>query len=121
HYDHLVLATGGRARKLGVPGDGLPQVHVLRGIADVDAIRSHFQRGARVAIVGGGYIGLEVAAVAVKSGLHVTVLEAANRVLARVTAPQMSAFYETVHRHAGVDVRTGAPDNPIAPDSAPLR
>jgi NADPH-dependent 2,4-dienoyl-CoA reductase/sulfur reductase-like enzyme len=70
-------------------------------------LRQGFVPGARLLLVGGGYIGLEVAAVAVKSGLQVTVIEAADRVLARVTAPVLSAFYEQVHREAGVEVRTG--------------
>jgi len=120
-YDWLVLATGGRARRLGVPGEDLPQVHLLRGIADVDAIRARFVPGARVTIVGGGYIGLEVAAVAVKSGLAVTVLEALDRVLARVTAPQLSAFYERVHRDAGVDLRTGVAVRAIERDDQGVR
>ena len=106
-YDKLVLATGGRPRMLTVPGADLPGIHVVRGIQDVDRIREHFAAGKRLVIVGGGYIGLEVAAVATKAGLAVTVLESMPRVLQRVTAPEMSAFYEKVHRDAGVDVRTG--------------
>ena len=72
-YDRLLITTGARVRKLPVPGAGLPGVYYLRGIADVDALRQHFQAGTRLAVVGGGYIGLEVAAVAVKHGLKVTV------------------------------------------------
>lgn len=106
-YDKLVLAVGGRPRRLEVPGADLPNVFCLRGIEDVQAIRAQLQPGRRLAIVGGGYIGLEVAAVASKLGLQVTVLESMPRVLQRVTAPEMSAFYERVHREAGVDVRTG--------------
>lgn len=106
-YAKLVLATGGRPRLLSCPGADLPGIFALRGIADVEAIRAHFQPGKRLVIVGGGYIGLEVAAVATKAGLKVTVLESMPRVLQRVTAPEMSAFYERVHREAGVDVRTG--------------
>jgi len=75
-YDRLLLATGARVRQLPVPGAALAGVYYLRGIADVDALRQHFQPGTRLAIVGGGYIGLEVAAVAVKHGLKVTVIEA---------------------------------------------
>lgn len=109
-YDHLVLATGGRARRLQCPGLApdahLHNLHHLRSVADVDHIRRQFHKGARLVLVGGGYIGLEVAAVAAKAGLHVTVLEALPRVLARVTAPELSAFYESVHREAGVDIRT---------------
>lgn len=107
-YDRLVLATGGRARELGVPGARRPNVFPLRTIADVDRIRARLAAGKRVAIVGGGFIGLEVAAVCVKLGLEVTVLEGLPRVLARVTVPQVSAFFERVHREAGVDLRTGA-------------
>ena len=106
-YGKLVLATGGRPRLLTCPGADLPGIFVLRGIGDVEAIRPHFAAGKRLVIVGGGYIGLEVAAVAAKAGLTVTVLESMPRVLQRVTAPEMSAFYERVHREAGVDVRTG--------------
>ncbi len=107
-YRQLVLATGGRARPLPVPGADLPGVHLLRSVADVDAIRAQCHPGRHVVIVGGGFIGLEVAAVAVKLGLKVTVLEGLPRVLARVTAPQMSEFFEAEHRKAGVDLRTGA-------------
>jgi len=109
-YAHLAFATGGRPRRLpaaAAGADAADNFHYLRTLADVDRIRPRFVAGARLAIVGGGYVGLEVAAVAVKHGLKVTVLEAAPRVLARVTAPRVSSFYEQVHREAGVDVRTG--------------
>lgn len=106
-YDKLMLSTGGEPRKLNCPGADLPGIHVLRSIGDVDKIRAQMIEGSRLAIIGGGYIGLEVAAVARKSGIEVTVLEAMPRVLQRVTAPEMSEFYERVHREAGVDVRTG--------------
>ncbi|HUS23917.1 MAG TPA: FAD-dependent oxidoreductase [Candidatus Binatia bacterium] len=105
-YRKLALATGGRPRALpGVQGDN---VFLLRTIADVDAIRARCAPGARVVIVGAGFIGLEAAAVLVKLGLKVTVLEALPRVLARVTVPEMSQFYEAAHRAAGVDLRTSA-------------
>jgi 3-phenylpropionate/trans-cinnamate dioxygenase ferredoxin reductase subunit len=109
-YTRLAFTTGGRPRRLPAAGQGAEQAvnfHYLRTLADVDSIRARFAPGARLAIVGGGYIGLEVAAVAIKCGLQVVVLEAAPRVLARVTAPQVSAFYEEIHRAAGVDVRVG--------------
>ncbi|MFI6367646.1 NAD(P)/FAD-dependent oxidoreductase [Nocardia sp. NPDC050630] len=107
-YDRLVLATGGRARTLPLPGaESAPNIHTLRGLADIDAMREQFKPGARLVVVGGGYVGLEVAAVARKAGLQVTVLEAAPRVLARVTAAVVSEFYERVHTEQGVDVRTG--------------
>jgi 3-phenylpropionate/trans-cinnamate dioxygenase ferredoxin reductase subunit len=83
-------------------GAELPGVHYLRGIADVDALRTHLVPGSRLAIVGGGYIGLEVAAVAVKRGVDVTVIEAADRVMVRAVSPRVSTFYEECHRKAGV-------------------
>ncbi len=116
-YGWLVLATGGQARRLSCPGAELGGVHVLRTIDDVIALRARLAQGARLVIVGGGYIGLEVAAVAIKHGLSVTVLEAAPRLLARVTGPEMSAFYEGVHRAAGVDVQTGASLAALLPDA----
>ena len=107
-YDRLLLTTGASVRKLPVPGAGLAGVYYLRGIADVDALRLHFQAGTRLAIVGGGYIGLEVAAVAVKHGLKVTVIEAADRVMVRAASPEISAFYEKIHRANGVEFVLGA-------------
>lgn len=106
-FDKLIIATGGRARKLAVPGAGLDNIFYLRTIADVEALQPHMTAGRRLVVVGGGYVGLEVAAVAVKRGLAVTVLESAPRVLARVTAPALSGFYERIHREAGVDICTG--------------
>jgi 3-phenylpropionate/trans-cinnamate dioxygenase ferredoxin reductase component len=107
-YDALVFATGSTPRKLPVPGAELNGIHVLRTVADVDALRPDLTAGVRLVIVGAGYIGLEVAAVARKLGVHVTVLEAAPRVLARVTGPEMSEFYAGVHRAEGVEIVTDA-------------
>lgn len=107
-YDVLVLATGTRVRRLNVPGADLPGVGYLRDIADVDAIRPRLRPGARLIVVGAGYIGLEVAAVATKLGVEVTVLEAAGRVLSRVTGATVSRFFEDLHRGHGVDLRLGA-------------
>ncbi len=101
-YDKLLIATGSRVRRIPVPGADLKGIHYLRGIADVDALRPGFEKGARLAVVGGGYIGLEVAAVAVKRGVDVTVFESLDRVMARAVSPQISAFYEDVHRAASV-------------------
>jgi 3-phenylpropionate/trans-cinnamate dioxygenase ferredoxin reductase subunit len=98
----LLIATGSRVRRIPISGADLKGVHYLRGIADVDALRPAFVKGARLAVVGGGYIGLEVAAVAVKHGLDVTVFESLDRVMARAVSPQVSAFFEDVHRTAGV-------------------
>lgn len=107
-YSKLALATGGRARTL--PASVLSQpcanVHVLRTLADAEGIRTQLSAGARLVVIGAGYVGLEVAASATKLGVKVTVLESAPRVLARVTAPEISAFYEQAHRQAGVDLRT---------------
>jgi 3-phenylpropionate/trans-cinnamate dioxygenase ferredoxin reductase component len=106
-YDKLVIATGGRARELPVPGASSGNILYLRTIADVELLQPLMESGRRLVIVGGGYVGLEVAAVAVKRGLAVTVLESAPRVLARVTAPALSDFYERIHREAEVAIRTG--------------
>ena len=107
-YDKLLLATGARPRHLDVPGAALHGVHCLRSIADADAIRADWPPGSRVVIVGGGYIGLEVAAVAVTLGLEVTVLEMEERILGRVASPEMSRFYQRLHTGKGVAIRTGA-------------
>ncbi|HEX2591413.1 MAG TPA: FAD-dependent oxidoreductase [Rhizomicrobium sp.] len=103
-YDKLLIATGSRVRKIPVPGADLPGIFYLRGIADVDALREKFQSVKNLAIVGGGYIGLEVAAVGRKAGLEVTVFEAMDRVMARAVSKPISDFYEKVHRDAGVNL-----------------
>ena len=96
-------------RRLRCPGADLPGVHYLKTIADVDGLQDVFAPGKRIAIVGGGYIGLEVAAVAAKRGLDVTVFEAMDRLMARAVSPQLSAFYAGEHEKAGVKLklRTG--------------
>ncbi len=101
-YDKLLIATGTRVRKIRAPGADLPGVHYLRGIEDVDALRAVFEPGRKLAIVGGGYIGLEVAAVAAKRGIDVTVFEAMDRLMARACSVPVSDFYAKVHRDAGV-------------------
>ena len=106
-YDKLVLTTGSRVRELHIPGHDLEGVHYLRSIADVDAMRPAFRRGARLAIVGGGYIGLEVAAVANKLGLEVTVLETESRVMNRVVATEISNFFQRMHTEEGVRLELG--------------
>ncbi|WP_101675127.1 NAD(P)/FAD-dependent oxidoreductase [Alloalcanivorax mobilis] len=107
-YNNLVLATGGRPRPLPVPGADSDCVHYVRTVDDVLRLREHFCAGARLVLIGGGYIGLETAAVAIKADLKVTVVEAMDRVLARVAAPALSEFYESVHREHGVEILTGA-------------
>lgn len=105
-YGKLILTTGGRVRKLSCPGADLPGVNYLRSIADVEAIQAHFKPGAKLVIVGGGYIGLEVAAVAVKRDIDVTVLEMAPTVLGRVTCKEVATFFERVHGEEGVKILT---------------
>lgn len=107
-YDALVLATGSRPRPLPAPGADLENVFELRSLADVTRLAPSMTHGARIVIVGAGYIGLEAAAVARQMGLEVTVLEMAPRVLARVTSSVMSEFYEREHRAQGVDIRCNA-------------
>jgi len=103
-YDALVLATGSRPRRLPAPGADLAGVHYLRTIADADRIRAECAAGGRMVIIGGGYIGLEVAASARGLGLEVTVLEMAARVMSRVTCAEVSAFYEAEHARQGVRI-----------------
>ncbi|MGA7712157.1 MAG: FAD-dependent oxidoreductase [Rhizomicrobium sp.] len=101
-YDQLLIATGTRVRKIKCLGAELPGIHYLRNIADVDGLNAVFHKGKRLAIVGGGYIGLEVAAVAAKHGLDVTVFEAMERVMVRAVSRPVSDFFEQMHRSAGV-------------------
>lgn len=107
-YDRLILATGGRARRLELPGIDAGNVFTLRGIDDALALRGRFSAGQSLVVIGGGYIGLEVAALARQSGLAVTVVEAAPRLLARVASPLLSEFYREVHAAAGVELRVDA-------------
>ncbi len=106
-YEKLVLAIGGHARPLPVPGAELAGVHVLRTMADVNAIRAQAVAGKRVVIVGAGYIGLECAATFRKLGLDVTVIEMMDRVMSRVVAPEMSRFYAGEHLAHGVSILIG--------------
>ena len=107
-YDAMILSTGSRPRKLPMDNADAPNVFDLRSIDDVDQMKPHMIAGQKLVIVGAGYIGLEAAAVARQMGLDVTVLEMADRVLARVTSPVISEFYETQHRAEGVDIKCGA-------------
>jgi 3-phenylpropionate/trans-cinnamate dioxygenase ferredoxin reductase subunit len=116
-YDRLVLAIGSQVRKLDIPGSDLEGIHYLRSIDDVLSMRAGFKPGAQMIVIGAGYIGLEVAAVAATHGLTVTVVEMADRVLSRVVAPEISAFFEDVHRDAGVDIQCGrAPNSTLVGD-----
>jgi len=104
-YTDLVIATGSRPRRLDVPGSDLGNVFYLRTLEDADAIGKELVAGRRLVVVGGGYIGLEIASTARGLGMEVCVVEAADRILGRVTAPEMSAYYTRAHRARGVDVR----------------
>ena len=107
-YDGLALCTGAVPRALPPSiGGALAGVHTVRTLADVDAMAPAFVKGARALIVGGGYIGLEAAAVAVTVGMEVTLIEAANRILQRVAAPETSAYFRTLHARHGVEIREG--------------
>ena len=108
-YDALVLALGSRVRPLNLPGSDLPGVHTLRTIDDVDAIRASLESARHLAIVGAGYIGLEVAAVARQMGRQVTVFEVADRVMSRVVSPEISDFYQIEHARRGVRLRLSPP------------
>ena len=103
-YGKLLLATGARARHIAAPGSELSGIHYLRGIEDVDHLRPLMCPGNRLVVVGGGYIGLEVAAIGVKHGLRVTVLEAAGRVMERAVSAPLSKFYQEMHAANGVDI-----------------
>ncbi len=107
-YDHLVLTLGSRVRRLHMDGEQLDGVHYLRNIADVHAIREHMGSSRRLVVIGAGYIGLEVAAVARQAGLDVTVVEMADRVMSRVVSPEISDFFQIEHTNQGVKLRLSA-------------
>jgi 3-phenylpropionate/trans-cinnamate dioxygenase ferredoxin reductase subunit len=114
-FDGLLLTTGSHPRLLPLPGAELAGVHYLRSVADVDRLRAELAPGRRVVIIGGGYIGLEVAATCREAGLDVTVLEAADRVMNRVVSPAVSAFYEAEHARHGVRILCGARVESLVP------
>jgi 3-phenylpropionate/trans-cinnamate dioxygenase ferredoxin reductase subunit len=107
-YDNLILATGSTPRELprSLSG-GLDRIYYMRSIADADAIEPEFVSGRRGLIVGGGYIGLEAAAVAAKRGVKTVLIEAADRILQRVACSQTSDYFKNLHRSHGVDIREG--------------
>lgn len=107
-YAKLLIATGSTPRRLNVPGAELPGVFTLLTLDDALAIRARLTSDARVVVVGGGYIGLEVAATARKLGARVTLLEASSRLLGRVAAEPVAAFFAAEHRAHGVDLRLSA-------------
>ncbi|MCZ0962879.1 NAD(P)/FAD-dependent oxidoreductase [Paracoccus benzoatiresistens] len=107
-YDVLALTTGASARRLpAAMGGELPGVHVIRNLADVDALAPQMQPGRRLIVIGGGYIGLEAAAVARKLDLIVTLIEAAPRILGRVAAPETADMIRALHLAHGVEILEG--------------
>ncbi len=107
-YDHLVLTTGSAPRRLPAAiGGALDGVYTVRDLKDVDQMAPEFAEGRHVLIVGGGYIGLEAAAVAATKGLKVTLVEMADRILQRVAAPETSDYFRTLHTERGVDILEG--------------
>ncbi|HEY0043562.1 MAG TPA: FAD-dependent oxidoreductase [Allosphingosinicella sp.] len=107
-YGSLIWAAGGTPRRLRCSGGDLDGVHVVRCRAEVDAIRGELPAARRVAVIGGGYVGLETAAALRKLDKAVVLIEALDRVLARVAGPEISRFYEAEHRARGVEIRLGA-------------
>ncbi|MDX1485809.1 MAG: FAD-dependent oxidoreductase [Alphaproteobacteria bacterium] len=113
-YDKVLIATGGRVRTLDCPGSALAGIHYLRVIDDTLALRAALGEGVRVVVIGGGFIGLEVAASARLRGAEVTVVELADQVLARVADPAVGALVARLHEERGVHIRTGASVERIA-------
>jgi 3-phenylpropionate/trans-cinnamate dioxygenase ferredoxin reductase subunit len=106
-YDALVLATGSRARKLPVIGAHLENIHELRNLADAEALKAAIEPGRRLLVIGGGYVGLEVAASARALGADVAIVEREARCLARVACEPLSRFFQDYHRAQGVEIITG--------------
>jgi|TARA_R110001583_G_scaffold50415_1_gene157417 3-phenylpropionate/trans-cinnamate dioxygenase ferredoxin reductase subunit len=115
-YTKLALTTGARVRKIPFTGCEIPGVFYMRDLNDVKQTHEFTGRGKSAVIIGGGYIGLETAASLRKIGMSVTVIEAMSRVLQRVTAPEVSAFYTRIHTEEGVDIRTEAGVDAIVGD-----
>jgi len=120
-FDSLVLATGSQMRQLSVPGTELDHVLYLRTHDDAAALMEGLEQSHSVAVIGGGFIGLEVAATARKLGKSVTVLEAADRLMARALPPRLSGFFADIHRERGVDLRLSAQVSAIAGSSGKAR
>ena len=103
-YKNLVIATGSRVRELDVEGSHLKNINYLRTIDDSNDLKKYFKSGKKLVIIGAGYIGLEVAAAAVKKGLKVTVVEMADRVMNRTVDPVISEYFDNLHRNNGVEI-----------------
>lgn len=121
-YDRLILTTGARPRTLPAAiGGNLDGVFCVRNLTDINAMAEHFLEGQRVLIVGGGYIGLEAAAVSAKLGLEVTVIEAAPRILQRVACPETAAYFRALHDEKGVTLLEGAALEALEGDDGHVR
>ncbi len=120
-YDALLLTTGARARKLPLPGGDGKRVFYLRDIDDSLSLREKLTEGTRLAVIGAGFIGLEVAATARKRGAKVTILELAPHPLARVAPPELGEYLATLHRAKGVDLQTGVKVTAIEDTGSELR
>jgi 3-phenylpropionate/trans-cinnamate dioxygenase ferredoxin reductase subunit len=107
-YDYLVIATGANPRLAPIEGADLPEVHRLRSARDAEKLRDRLQTAPRLAIIGGGYVGLEVAAATITLGGKAVVFEQQGRLLARVASPELSNYFEQLHREHGVQIVTGA-------------
>jgi 3-phenylpropionate/trans-cinnamate dioxygenase ferredoxin reductase subunit len=116
-FSKLALCTGARVKKVSLPGSDLKGIHYLRNIADVQGLQGDIGQGKRVVIIGGGYIGLEAASAMRKLGMHATVLERSSRILQRVSAPELSAFYQRIHTEEGADIRTNMSVSKFVGDS----
>ena len=106
-YTKLAICTGASVRKLPIPGNELKGVHYLRNLADAEGVKADIKPGGNAVIIGGGYIGLETAALLRKTGMEVSILETMDRVLQRVTSDEISEFYTRVHTEEGVKIKTG--------------
>ncbi|MEQ8697901.1 MAG: FAD-dependent oxidoreductase [Bauldia litoralis] len=107
-YDKLLLTTGARVRRLPIPGADLDGVFYIRDFNDTQGLRARLSPGTRAVVIGGGFIGLETAASALKRGASVVVLEASNRLMGRSIAPEVASWFADLHRARGVDLRLGA-------------
>ena len=104
HYAGLALTTGSRVRPLAVPGADQAEIHYIRSLADGQRLAARLPHVRRIAVIGGGFVGLEVAAIARELGKEVVLIEAFDRLMARTVAPQVSAFYASLHRGHGVQL-----------------
>lgn len=107
-FDRLAFAVGGTPRRMNAPGSDLVGIHYLRTLDDAVALKDDLHRATRVVVVGGGFVGLEIAAAATANGKDVTVLEAQDRLMSRAVAPEMSSFYSEAHTRRGTHIRLSA-------------